>query len=134
MTGQISQSSFCILKKAHCANEFPVNKNQTVELHVRDFFGQVDSASITHGPLIQPVVNRDGDNDADGTMNIEDNCLEIANGPNEPDAGGNIQRDTDGDGFGNVCDGDLNNDGIVNFADLARFKQFFILIELGSGC
>jgi hypothetical protein len=36
------------------------------------------------------------------------------------------QRDTDGDGYGNVCDGDLNNDGGVNFADLAIFRGRFV--------
>lgn len=45
-----------------------------------------------------------------------DNCVGISN----PD-----QRDTDGDGYGNRCDPDLNNDGIVNFADLASFKKVF---------
>ncbi len=29
------------------------------------------------------------------------------------------------DGFGNACDADLNNDDIVNFADLAIFKSVF---------
>jgi len=28
------------------------------------------------------------------------------------------QLDTDGDGFGNLCDGDLNNDGNTNTLDL----------------
>jgi len=45
-----------------------------------------------------------------------DNCVGISN----PD-----QRDTDGDGFGNRCDPDLTNDGIVNFTDLAEFKKVF---------
>ena len=36
------------------------------------------------------------------------------------------QRDTDDDGFGNVCDADLNDDGIVNVLDLGRFKQVFL--------
>ncbi len=45
-----------------------------------------------------------------------DNCVGISNP---------AQRDTDGDGFGNRCDPDLTNDGIVNFADLAEFKKIF---------
>ncbi|MEO0579225.1 MAG: thrombospondin type 3 repeat-containing protein, partial [Pseudomonadota bacterium] len=46
----------------------------------------------------------------------EDNCTEAANTP---------QRDTDGDGFGNLCDGDFNNDGFTNFADLSLFRATF---------
>jgi hypothetical protein len=37
----------------------------------------------------------------------------------------NSQRDTDGDGYGNWCDADLNNDLKVNFADLALFRCQF---------
>ena len=54
-----------------------------------------------------------------------DNCIDIANGPLIPDPGGNIQRDTDEDGYGNMCDPDLNNDLIVQAADLALFKPLF---------
>ena len=56
------------------------------------------------------------DTDADGVEDSADNCSVIAN----PD-----QRDTNGDGYGNVCDPDLNNDGIVNFADLPLWVPFF---------
>jgi hypothetical protein len=35
------------------------------------------------------------------------------------------QRDTDADGYGNDCDADLDNSGLVNFADLALFRQAF---------
>jgi glucose/arabinose dehydrogenase/PKD repeat protein len=65
------------------------------------------------------------DTDADGVGDSVDNCTAVANGPVIPDAGGNSQRDTDGDGYGNVCDADLNQDGNVNFADLALFRAVF---------
>ena len=35
------------------------------------------------------------------------------------------QLDTDADGFGNACDGDFNNDCIVNFVDLGDLKSAF---------
>jgi hypothetical protein len=45
-----------------------------------------------------------------------DNCIDDVNA---------AQTDSDGDGFGNQCDADLNDDGFVNFADLAEFKLCF---------
>ena len=65
------------------------------------------------------------DTDNDGIENDLDNCILKSNGPLKPDAGGHYQRDTDLDGYGNACDADLNNDGVVNFADLALFKLVF---------
>lgn len=62
------------------------------------------------------------DSDTDGVGDACDNCIAVRNGPLHPDSGGAVQRDTDGDGCGNACDPDLNEDGIVNFADLALFK------------
>ena len=59
----------------------------------------------------------DLDADCDGTPDTQDNCLYIPNGPTIPDAGGQSQRDTNGDGFGNLCDPDLNNDGLVTAMD-----------------
>ena len=56
------------------------------------------------------------DTDNDGIDYADDNCRAASN----PD-----QRDTDGDGIGNVCDADLNNDCIVNVLDLGPFRQLF---------
>ena len=53
------------------------------------------------------------DSDGDGVTDNLDNCINVAN----PD-----QRDTDGDGYGNMCDGDLNNDGDTNTLDLNIYK------------
>ena len=65
------------------------------------------------------------DTDNDGIPDDSDNCILVPNGPLIPDAGGNVQRDTDGDGFGNVCDPDFDNNLVINAADLAFFKTKF---------
>lgn len=65
------------------------------------------------------------DGDGDGVPDHADNCVLAPNGPLLPDAGGNVQLDMDGDGFGNLCDPDLNGDGVVNFSDLAEMRRHF---------
>jgi hypothetical protein len=62
------------------------------------------------------IFGRLADQDDDGVADAQDNCTEILNSD---------QRDTDKDGYGNVCDPDLNNDGIVNFKDLGLLKGVF---------
>lgn len=61
-------------------------------------------------PLMQiarPSVALPDDYDGDGHRNNVDNCRDTPN-PS--------QRDSDGDGFGNVCDADFDDDGIVSLA------------------
>ncbi len=55
-----------------------------------------------------------GDSDGDSHPDFADNCRNVANAN---------QRDTDSDGFGNICDPDLDNDGAVNFNDLQLMKN-----------
>jgi len=72
-----------------------------------------DGKRIDFGTVTVLVIH---DQDGDGVADEIDNCTLVPN----PD-----QRDTDGDGYGNLCDADLNGDGIVNFQDLAIFRQKF---------
>jgi hypothetical protein len=50
------------------------------------------------------------DDDGDGVSNLVDNCTLASNAD---------QADADGDGYGNACDGDYNNDGVVDDTDQA---------------
>lgn len=59
--------------------------------------------------------------DGDGLADQVDNCIAEPNGPSIADAGGNVQLDTDADGFGNACDGDFNQDGFVGGPDFTLF-------------
>jgi len=70
----------------------------------------------THVGIATVTVQVIDDGDHDGIADAVDNCLGRANAD---------QRDTDGDGYGNACDADLDNSGTVNFGDLAIFHRKF---------
>jgi hypothetical protein len=53
------------------------------------------------------------DKDSDGWPDIADNCVQSAN---------ENQFDADKDGFGNLCDPDLDNDGKITEDDIARAR------------
>jgi hypothetical protein len=78
-------------------------------------FPHVDNAvfkTIKTANTYSLLVVKDSDND--GIADMDDNCSRVNNGS---------QRDTDGDGFGNKCDMDLNNDGVTNQADSVIFRS-----------
>ncbi len=47
------------------------------------------------------------DTDGDGVQDPQDNCTLVSNP---------AQLDADGDGYGNICDADINNSGAVTSA------------------
>lgn len=67
-------------------------------------------------PLLENVVVSPTDSDQDGVNDDVDNCIGISN----PE-----QIDADDDGYGNICDGDYNNDCIVNVVDLGLLRAGF---------
>ena len=78
--------------------------------------GESTSASYR----MQPGFLSPPDFDTDGVRNFLDNCTQDAN----PD-----QRDSNSDGYGNVCDADLNNDGITNTVDLGLLRLSFFTAD-----
>ena len=63
------------------------------------------------------------DTDGDGVCDDYDNCTEIPNAE---------QIDTDDDGFGNVCDADFDNNGMVGISDLRFLKAVPLYTKVGD--
>ncbi|MCA9503588.1 MAG: thrombospondin type 3 repeat-containing protein [Spirochaetaceae bacterium] len=64
----------------------------------------------------------DVDSDADGIVDSADNCPYVANGPA---AGDTNQLDSNGDGHGNACDADFNEDHHLNYSDFLLWYAAF---------
>lgn len=73
------------------------------------FNGPVTVVFDANGVSSSPFV----DGDADGVADPADNCALLAN---------TSQCDSDGDGYGNRCDADLNNNGATNAQDTVLFR------------
>ena len=81
-----------------------------------EFIVIVAAALVVSGPAWA------GDLDRDAVADSRDNCAQASN----PD-----QLDSDGDGLGNACDFDYNNDGRVDAAD-AKLLQAAIGTDEGD--
>ena len=53
------------------------------------------------------------DTDGDTVLDYQDNCTTTSN---------TTQADTNSDGYGNACDADYDNDGVVGQTDFAMFR------------
>jgi uncharacterized repeat protein (TIGR01451 family) len=76
----------------------------------KDTAGNVESQALVAEATVYVYIP---DIDGDGVPDTSDNCTSVAN---------SNQHDADGDGYGNMCDGDLNNDGNTNTLDLNLLK------------
>lgn len=65
------------------------------------------------------------DFDTDGVPDSLDNCKEIQNGPLANVSSCPSQFDVDQDGYGNACDADISNNGVVGLEDLGAVLGAF---------
>jgi hypothetical protein len=80
-----------------------------------------DDAGDSAAASTTAVVGTFTDNDGDGVAQIFDNCLNVSNVS---------QLDTNFDGYGNICDGDLNNSLLTTTADFTLLRS---VLNFGSG-
>lgn len=77
------------------------------------------------------------DTDGDGVADPQDNCVTVPNGP-LAQGSCSTQDDADGDGYGNACDTDFNNDGATGPDDLSAMLIQVIQVgtdpEFDPGC
>ncbi|MBN8279839.1 MAG: hypothetical protein J0M16_04455 [Gammaproteobacteria bacterium] len=74
----------------------------------------VPNAAGGDGSDVGAVETGAPDTDGDGVPDPADNCTLVPNAS---------QCDSDGDGYGNRCDGDLNNNGFTNAQDTTLLRQ-----------
>jgi hypothetical protein len=92
------------------------NYNQTVgQATTHTTYRYEDNVHIRNGPPVS-CAQIGFDRDGDGLLDMHDVCAGVAN----PD-----QRDTDHDGYGNLCDGDFDGNGSTGGSDYLAFKIAF---------
>ena len=78
----------------------------------------VCAALLAFGLSFGSFAGSSPDSDSDGVPDAFDNCTDTANGPLAGTGSCVGQEDLDSDGYGQPCDGDVNNDGAVGLDDV----------------
>lgn len=79
--------------------------------------------SSSAGYILQAGFHSPPDSDADLVRNFLDNCIDVHN-TDQRNTNAGVGSD-EVDLIGNLCDPDFNQDGTVNFSDLADLKAVF---------
>jgi subtilisin family serine protease len=108
------------------AEAFPAATASQILQALKTSGQDIQDTRVTTEPRITPRLDLAEalDPDEDGVMHPFDNCLEHANPPGPPAPGMNC--DADGDGYGNVCDCDINQSGTCNTADIPPMKATLV--------
>jgi len=80
----------------------------------------IDVGTINEWCILSALQATATDTDGDGVTDDVDNCSNVSNP---------AQTDSNGDGFGNACDADLNNDCVVNSTDLGLLRLVFFTAD-----
>ncbi len=120
--GERERHTFTFNGNAQALDHILVSNNAAADalieiVHVNTEFASTPSRGSDHDPLVTRI-DLLVDTDGDGVPDNQDNCTL------EPNPS---QLDTNGDGFGNICDADLDNNGIVNPIDLGLFRLEFFM-------
>ena len=116
LTGFDAASSMLIQSYNDFSWNSYANFNQSVgQATTRTTYRYEDNVHIRNGPPVS-CAQIGFDRDHDGKLDMHDNCAAVVN----PD-----QRDTDQDGYGNLCDGDFDQDGGAGVLDFAALKLGF---------
>lgn len=91
---------------------------------VRTYAGTRDNNSAGN-KVTGSFLVRESDTDADGISDVRDNCRYVKNMD---------QQDMDGDGIGDVCDDDIDGDGVLNSNDMCEYTMVGDVVNPVDGC
>ena len=116
--GQYTDDSFQLIGPYYSLTEASSNEawNFSFDSGNQYYIGKVPLNLYSYGWAVRAGDVGGPDADGDGIDDADDNCTLVAN----PD-----QRDSNNDGYGNFCDGDINSDCAINFIDLGEMKAAF---------